>query len=108
MNDLVQRLSHGDHPIEVSVRPERTAQRFKEALDRGYVHIKFTDTRGGTELGFNLNRELSNLREADFEQQSGHLRVCGDLTLDYVRVRCVADIDLATLNGSGRLEVLNQ
>jgi len=28
----------------------------------------------------------------------------GKLTLDYVRVRCIADIDLKTLEGKGRLE----
>ena len=48
MNDLVQRLSEGQHPIEVTVRPERTIQAFKECLDRDYVHVKFTATRGGT------------------------------------------------------------
>jgi hypothetical protein len=30
----------------------------------------------------------------------------GDLTLDYVPVTCVARVDLATLDGTGRLEIL--
>jgi hypothetical protein len=31
------------------------------------------------------------------------IHVEGELTLDYVRVRCIADVDLATLEGTGHL-----
>src|SRR6185369_4967185 len=41
-DDLVSRLSTGDHAVEVSLRPEKAVSAFKEAIDRGYVHIKFT------------------------------------------------------------------
>ena len=34
------------------------------------------------------------------------VHVEGTLTLNYVPVRCVADIDLATLNGTGQLVVV--
>ncbi len=101
---LVQRLSEGDHPVEVSLRPEKTAKLFKEAVDRGYVHIKFTDTRGGTELGVRLDREATDLGNADFEGQTGRVRLAGGLTLDYVKVRLIAEIDLNTLTGKGHLD----
>src|ERR1700754_4108339 len=42
---LVDRLCEGNHPVEAGLRPERTAKLFKEAIDRGYVHIKFTQTK---------------------------------------------------------------
>jgi len=48
MDELVQRLSEGDHPIEASLRPEKTVAALKECIDRGYVHNKYTDTRDGT------------------------------------------------------------
>jgi len=35
---------------------------------------------------------------------SAEIKLVGDLTLDYVRVTCVARIDLATLEGEGHLE----
>jgi uncharacterized protein YbdZ (MbtH family) len=105
---LVERLCDGKHAVEVGLRPDRTAQRFKEALDRDYVHIKFTETRGGTELGMHLDREASNFAAADFERGEGSTHVEGTLTLDYVKVRCVADIDLSTLQGSGYLVRLEQ
>src|ERR1041385_7392165 len=56
---LVDRLCEGDHLVEVGLRPERTTRLFKEAVDRNYVHIKFTQTKGGTELGFRLNQDAS-------------------------------------------------
>lgn len=104
MNDLVQRLSEGQHPVEVSARPQRTVKALKDSLDRGYVLIKFTGTRGGTELGVPVDRDLSDLTGADFDNETGRLKLVGSLTLDYVRVRCVADIDLPSLHGTGRLE----
>ena len=100
---LVDRLCDGEHPVEVGLRPERTARRFKEAIDRNYVHIKFTGTRGGTELGLRLDREACDFSEADFENGTGPVHVEGGLTLDYVKVKCIADIYLATLEGKGHL-----
>ena len=104
MNELVQRLSQGEHPVEASLKPEKTAVAFKESIDRGYVHIKFTNTKGGTDLGVQLDSEASNLSKADFLNQKGQVHIVGNLTLNYVKVRCIADIDLATLDGKGHLE----
>jgi len=104
VNELVQRLSQGNHPVEASLRPEKTVAALKESIDRGYVHIKFTNTKGGTELGVKLDPDASNFSEADFERQTGTVHLVGNLTLNYVKVTCFADIDLATLAGSGHLE----
>jgi len=104
MNELVKRLSEGDHPVEASLRPERTVQALKERIDRGYVHIKFTNTNGGTELGVRLDPEATDLSKADFDNQTGKVHLVGGLTLNYVKVRCIADIELKTLAGKGHLE----
>ncbi|GEM_PF-496679 len=104
VNELVQRLSQGNHPVEASLRPEKTVAALKESIDRDYVHIKFTNTKGGTDLGVRLDREASQFNEADFEQQKGKVHLVGNLTLNYVKVRCIADIDLETLTGIGHLE----
>lgn len=104
MNELVQRLSKGEHPVEANLLPEKTVPALKESIDRRYVHIKFTNTKGGTTLGVRLDHDASNLNEADFERQTGNVHLVGDLTLNYVKVRCIADIDLETLEGTGHLE----
>jgi uncharacterized protein YbdZ (MbtH family) len=100
---LVERLSTGDHPAEISLRPERTASALKAAIDRGHVFVRFTDTKGGTELGVRLDPDATRLDGADFEACTGQIRLEGDLTLDFEPVRCVADIELATMEGLGRL-----
>ncbi|HEX8557011.1 MAG TPA: MbtH family protein [Pyrinomonadaceae bacterium] len=99
---LLERLCGGDRPLVVRLRPEPTTRRFKEAVEQGYVRVEFTDF--GTELGVSLDRDKSDFSAADFEGATGTARVAGGLTLDYVKVRCVAEIDLSTLAGRGRLE----
>ena len=100
---LVEKLCEGDHSVIASLRPEKTVNAFKDRIDMGYVHIKFTETKGGTELGIRLDRNTLDLSQADFENQEGSAHLEGELTLDYVKVRCIANLDLQTLNGKGYL-----
>jgi hypothetical protein len=106
MDELVQRLSEGNHPV--IVRRAESVNELKQSIDRGYVLVTFTDTRGRTELGVRLDETLTDLSGADFEQGSGVVHLAGNLVLNYVKVRCVADIDLATCQGKGHLEILEE
>lgn len=101
---LPSRLSRGDHPIEASLRPKRDVATLKNCIDRNFVHVKFTETRGGTEIGFHLDSE-TDVTAADFSAGTGIVHLSGSLSLDFTKVRCVAHIDLATLSGTGRLEL---
>jgi hypothetical protein len=106
MDELVERLSNGTHPVEVSLRPAKSVEGFKACLERGYVHLLFTGTRGGTELGVRIDAAASNLGGADFAAATGRVTVVGDLVLNYEKVRCHADVELPSLAGTGRLEPL--
>jgi len=103
MNELVRRLSQGRHRL-VYARA-KAASDLKEALDRKYALLKFPETRGGTELGMPLDLPACKLEGADFEKGRGTIHLEGDLELDYVAVRLVADLDLATLEGEGHLVI---
>ena len=105
---LPRKLAQGDHKVLVPARGDDGLAEFKEAIDRNYVHIKFTETRGGTELGFRLDPAHTDLSGGDFDNGTGHVKVAGNLTLDSVAVRCVATVDLATLEGRGHLEILEE
>ena len=105
---LVKRLAQGSHPIAAELRPEPSVQALREGIDRGHVHIKFTATRGGTELGVRLDRAACDVSRADFDNQTGTVHLEGGLTLDYVKVRCIADLDLPTLVGQGHLEIVDE
>jgi core binding factor beta subunit len=108
VDELVARLSAGDHHVEASLRPAKTVKALKACTDRGYVHIKFTETKGGTELGFKLDRKDSDFSKADFGTETGSSHLVGSLILNYVKVRCIADIDLETLEGKGYLVSLDR
>jgi hypothetical protein len=106
MNELVERLTKGPHPIvaERSTSPKE----LREQIDRGFVLLKFPNTRGGTELGSRLDMEQTRLDGADFESGAGSVRLVGNLTLNYDKVQLVADIDLASLKGTGYLVLIEE
>ena len=104
MSDLVERLCEGSHLVEIGLRPEKSAKAFRECLDRGYVHVRFPETRGGTELGVRIDGRHTSLENTDFVNPQGTVNLVGTLTLNGVEARCIATIDLTTLSGMGHLE----
>ncbi|MEU3171619.1 hypothetical protein [Streptomyces sp. NPDC007000] len=87
----------------------------RRITEMGYVFIKFTDTDGGTDLGVrvdpaasDLDPAASDLGGADFDRGAGRVHLEGTLTLNLVKVRCVTDIELPSLSGTGRLVALEE
>lgn len=106
MNELVEKLTQGQHPV--IAQRSKDVKEFKAQIDRKFVLLKFTDTQGGTELGFQLDESRSSLDGADFEQGTGTVHLVGDLILDYVKLEMVADVDLSNLEGTGQLVLAEQ
>lgn len=107
MDELVERLANGDHPVIVN-RGDQDVEDLKQRIDNGFVLIKFTNTRGGTELGVSLDKDATDLSGADFNAGTGMMHLVGNLILNYVRVRLVSDIDLASKEGKGHLEIIEE
>ena len=103
---MVERLATGLHPVELGLAPDDDLTIIRDSLKRSFVHIKFPQTSGGTILGIQVDRNETVPSSIDAANPNGTLHLVGDLTLDYVQCRCIADIDLATLKGSGHLEIL--
>ena len=101
MSELVEFLAQGKHPIELS--RYQGAKELKECIERSYVLVKFTDTRGGTELGVRLDMSRCDLSKADFDSASGSVRLVGHLNLDFVDIECTADIEVTSLIGTGQV-----
>lgn len=102
MNELTERLTVNQAVVMGGANP--TVQELRDRTgEMGYVLVKFTETRGGTELGFPLDRDTSDISGADFDKGTGTVHIEGNLILNDDPVRCIADIDLATLKGTGRL-----
>ena len=107
LNELVQRLSKGKHEVVIGHRDEPYKE-IKERVEDGYIHIKFTKTRGGTELGINVDLKSTNVKDLDFTKGEGVLHIEGTTNLNYNAVRLIADIDLASRKGEGFLEVVSE
>lgn len=101
-DDLVAWLCEGDHPVCATAG---SVDQFLERIRSGYVNLRFTDTRGGTELGIQLDTGASDTSRADLAQRKGTVHLAGDLSLNYRPVRLTADVALETLEGVGRLQV---
>jgi hypothetical protein len=102
LNELTERLAV-DQPIVMGGMDPTVEELRDRTGEMGYVLVKFTETRGGTELGFHLDRDTTDLGGADFDNSTGTVHVEGNLTLNGDPVRCIAEIDLTTLKGIGRL-----
>ena len=53
----------------------------------------------GTEVGIQLDRNDCKL-DANYDESTGKVHLVGGLILNYDKVRCIADIDLATCEGN--------
>jgi hypothetical protein len=102
MNELTERLTV-DQPIVMGGADPSAEELRNRTGEMGYALVKFTETRGGTELGFPLDRDATDISGADFDNATGTVHVEGHLILNDDPVRCIANIDLATLKGTGRL-----
>ena len=60
MNELTQRLTVSQPAVMGGADPTADELRNRTG-EMGYVLIKFTETRGGTELGFPVDREATDL-----------------------------------------------
>lgn len=100
LNDLVERLISRQE-IECC-RPQKTAEALKQCIERNYVHVMFKKT--GTELGVKLDRRHCKIENGDFVGAKGRILLVGGLTLNYEKVKCIAEIDLSNCEGTGSLE----
>jgi hypothetical protein len=107
MNELTQRLT-ASQPVVIGGSNPSVEELRERVTEMKYVLVKFTETQGGTELGFELDQDATDASGADFEQGSGTVHVEGTLVLNGDPVRCVADLDLATLKGTGHLVLVEE
>lgn len=107
MDELTERLTRVGNAVVVGgPNPSRDDLR-RRVEELGYVLVKFTETAGGTELGVALDQAATDASAADFDAGKGSVHVEGTLFLNGDPVRCIADIDVASLAGTGHLVVVD-
>jgi hypothetical protein len=106
-SELVERLSRGVHKVSFEDRvkdPSYVEERIKD----GFVFVKFTQTKGETELGINLIQDECDFSSGDFKEGTGKLHVVGTCELNYCKIKCIADVSLTTRDGIGHLELIEE
>lgn len=103
METLIARLQGGPHPVRAA-RDESTVA-LVDSVRRGFVLLRFEHTRGGTELGIQLDPTTCDPVPSALTSADKHMRLVGDLSLDGQAVRCVVELDLKTLRGLGQIEL---
>jgi hypothetical protein len=107
MDDLVERLLN-KQPIDFESRTDSMKEVKERLIDMKFVFVTFTETNGGTELGIDVDLNLTDIANADFDQGTGTISVVGTCKLNYQKVRCIAEVDLSTKKGTGYLEPLDE
>ena len=107
MEKLVKKLSDKAQEIVVGGPNPSVDQLENQIKEIGYVFIKFIETNGGTDLGVRIDNEDTDLSKADFINKNGLVNIVGYLVLNFVPVKCIAEINLSTLKGTGKL-IINE
>ena len=108
MDRLVKQLIKGKHPVVFEPRSEEYDEVRKRLVEMKFVFVKFMDTMGETELGINVDNNLTTLKDANFVTGKGHIHVVGTCELNYHKVRCIAEVNLKTKKGTAYLELLDE
>jgi hypothetical protein len=111
-SDLVKRLMDKQKVELIRYRNRETnapeEKKLVDAVARGYVLVKFSSTKGGTELGASLDTTGSGKPDVgsfDYSVPS-KLTFKGRLKLDYTPLMLHATIDLTSFIGEGFVEVI--
>jgi len=78
-----------------------SVDKLRRAVEIGYVLVKFTQTKGGTELGCNIKNEDSRCK-AEFTENT--VSIHGRLKLDFTPILVHAKINLDTFQGTAYVE----
>ena len=63
--------------------PQPTLEELRKRLEEiKLVFIKFTETRGGTDLGINVDSEATDMSGADFDAGTGTVHIEGTIILN--------------------------
>jgi len=112
-NALVKKLMRKQPIVVIRYRDRDTdkpdIKLFKRAIELGLILVKFPNTKGGTELGFNVRNDEGHLDPKNIKYKDGGkvVEVSGRLKLDYTPVRGYATINLETFEGEGYLVPIN-
>lgn len=101
---LVEKLINTKHSVVIGYRNESDVE-LAESLKDHYIHIKFSNTQGETELGISIDPNLSNIDEFLDHPNQGIFHIAGRTILDSEPILCTAQIDKKTRKGTADVQL---
>jgi hypothetical protein len=98
LKTLVEKLISTKHSVVIGYRNE-SDEELAESLKDRYIHIKFPNTQGETELGISIDPNLSNIDEFLDHPDQGTLHIAGRTVLDSQPILCSVQINKKTREG---------
>jgi hypothetical protein len=102
MNSLVKKLSV-KQPVTVEDK-HSTSENLTDRLKMDVVEISFPI---GTTVLTRLYDPECSIPEPVLESIKGEIEICGYLTLNYEKVKCSGNVNIATLTGTGYLTAID-
>jgi len=106
MSQLAHRFSQGTHQVTYRPRHGRARSELCADVERQYFHMMFMDAAGEIEFGFPSDRARCDFSGANWEAGDGSIHIEGELGLNGSPARCIVDLDLRTMQGRGRVDVV--
>ncbi|WP_079978231.1 MbtH family protein [Parachlamydia acanthamoebae] len=76
---------------------EKSPIDFQNSINKGFVYFNFPNTKGGTSVRVRIDNAVAD------SSDSMHLE--GSFILDYVHLKCIAEVSLSNLKGSAFLHI---
>jgi len=102
MDKLLKKLSENEHTVKFEERID-DYNVIKQRIKGGLIFLTYIETHDATELGLNLDKGNCDFDTADFENRCGQIHIEGECMLNFVSIRIIADINLATRIGKARM-----
>jgi hypothetical protein len=103
---LVEFLTSDEHPVTMD--RYGSAAEVAEAVGDGVLLLRCTDTRGGTELSFEIAADAAERAVQSIGSSQPRFEVTGSLTLNDEDLRVTASIDAESLTGTAQFQPVQQ
>jgi hypothetical protein len=103
---LVEFLTSDEHPVTMD--RYASAADVAEAVGDGVLLLRCTDTRGGTELSFEVATDAAERTAQSIGASQPRFEVMGSLTLNDEDLRVTASIDAESLTGTAQFRPAQQ
>lgn len=97
MDTLVAFLMSKQQPVKAVLKPDETLDEFVACMNRKFVNLVFTDTKGSTEIGITLTE--STLKADEIDDSTETIILQGKCGLNFEKIKVKVELSLKDFTG---------